>query len=413
MEKNERAKAAGGLWTRDFLLIWQGAAESQIGSVLYSVGIGVWVYDQTNSAGLMGLMTAISYLGTLVLQPLGGVLADRYSKRAMIAGSDAVCGAVMLGLGVLAWQGRMQVWQVLGVAAVSAVCSSVLNPAVNSLLPRVVADSALMQASALLNGSLNALRMIGNAAGGFFVALFGVPALILFNGLTFLFSAATECFIRAGGRPDPAGDTARPAGGLLRDLGEGAAYLRRMPGLLRIVLAGAAVNLTCGGFSGIVYVWCLEKGMTVPQYGLFLGAESGAMLAGMLLMGLCPPPPRRRWAALVATVAVQSVFYIGAMAAQGFWLCTGLYAVNALCNAVSNSFMYPAVAASCEPAYLGRVLALFNALCAGGVAVSMLCYGPLADRFGAGAVCLGGAVATVIPYLVFALDRDMRRLLEQ
>ena len=66
-----------------------------------------------------------------------------------------------------------------------------------------------------------------------------------------------------------------------------------------------------------------------------------------------------------------------------------------------------------EPAYLGRVLALFNALCAGGVAVSMLCYGPLADRFGAGAVCLGGAVATVIPYLVFALDRDMRRLLEQ
>lgn len=66
-----------------------------------------------------------------------------------------------------------------------------------------------------------------------------------------------------------------------------------------------------------------------------------------------------------------------------------------------------------EPAYLGRVLALFNALCAGGVAVSMLCYGPLADRFGAGAVCLGGAVVTVIPYLVFALDRDMRRLLEQ
>lgn len=208
MKKNERAKAAGGLWTRDFLLIWQGAAESQIGSVLYSVGIGVWVYDQTNSAGLMGLMTAISYLGALVLQPLGGVLADRYSKRAMIVGSDAVCGAVMLGLGVLAWQGRMQVWQVLGVAAVSAVCSSVLNPAVNSLLPRVVGDSALMQASALLNGSLNALRMIGNAAGGFFVALFGVPALILFNGLTFLFSAATECFIRAGGRPDPAGDTA-------------------------------------------------------------------------------------------------------------------------------------------------------------------------------------------------------------
>lgn len=406
--KTSRAR----LFTRDFLLIWQGAAESKIGSVLYSIGIGVWVYDQTDSAALMGLMTAISYLGALVLHPLGGVLADRCSKRALIAGSDAVCGAVMLGLGVLAWQGRMQVWQVLGVAVVSAVCSSLLNPAVNSLLPQVVGSAELMQASSLVNGSLNALQMLGNAAGGFFVAVFGVPALIVFNGLTFLFSSVTECFIRAGGRPARQPDTGA-ASGFLRDLAGGVRYLRRMPGLLRVVLAGAAVNLTCGGFSGIVYVWCLEKGMTVPEYGLFLGAESGAMLAGMLLMGVRPPAPRRRWAALVGTVAAQSVFYIAAMAAGGFWACTVLYAVNAFFNAISNSFMYPAITACCEPAYLGRVLALFTALCSGGVALSMLVYGPLADAFGAGPVCLAGAVLSVLPYAVFAADPALRAVLER
>ena len=406
--KNSRAR----LFTRDFLLIWQGAAESKIGSVLYSIGIGVWVYDQTDSAALMGFMTAISYLGALVLQPLGGVLADRCSKRALIAGSDAVCGVVMLGLGVLAWQGRMQVWQVLGVAVVSAVCSSLLNPAVNSLLPQVVGSAQLMQASSLVNGSLNALQMLGNAAGGFFVAVFGVPALIVFNGLTFLFSSFTECFIRAGGCPD---HTAEPAAanGFVRDLAEGVRYLRRMPGLLRVVLAGAAVNLVCGGFSGIVYVWCLEKGMTVPEYGVFLGAESGAMLAGMLLMGVRPPAPRRRWAALVSTVAVQSVFYIAAMAAGGFWACTVLYAVTSFFNAISNSFLYPVITACCEPAYLGRVLALFTALCSGGTAVSMLVYGPLADAFGAGPVCLVGAVLSILPYAVFAADPALRAVLER
>ena len=46
------------LWNRDFLLLWQGVAESKLGSVLYAIGIGVWVYDRTDSAALMGLMTS-------------------------------------------------------------------------------------------------------------------------------------------------------------------------------------------------------------------------------------------------------------------------------------------------------------------------------------------------------------------
>ena len=87
------------MWNRDFLLLWHGMAESRIGSVLYSIAIGIWVYDQTDSAALMGIMTSLSYFGALVLQPFGGALADRCSKRALMIGSDAVCGVAMLALG--------------------------------------------------------------------------------------------------------------------------------------------------------------------------------------------------------------------------------------------------------------------------------------------------------------------------
>ena len=73
--------------------------------------------------------------------------------------------------------------------------------------------------------------------------------------------------------------------------------------------------------------------------------------------------------------------------------------------------MFPAVAAATDPAYHGRVLSLLTALCGGGVAFSMLAYGALADVFGAAAVSFGGALLTVLPYAVFALDPGMRRLL--
>ena len=142
---NNKTAARGGLWTRDFLLVWQGMAESRIGSVLYSIAIGIWVYNKTGSATLMGFMTSLSYFGALVLQPFGGALADRCSKRALMIGSDAVCGVAMLALGGLALCGAMQVWQVLAVAAVSAVCTALFQPAVNSLIPQLVPAGDLLR----------------------------------------------------------------------------------------------------------------------------------------------------------------------------------------------------------------------------------------------------------------------------
>ena len=57
------------LWNKDFLLLLQGNAVSTIGDLMYSVAIGYWVYEQTGSSGLMGVMSAISLFVTMFLSP--------------------------------------------------------------------------------------------------------------------------------------------------------------------------------------------------------------------------------------------------------------------------------------------------------------------------------------------------------
>lgn len=395
-------------FNRNLFLVWQGMAESKIGSVLYSIAIGIWVYNKTDSAAWMSMTTAISYFGNMLLQPLGGVLADRFNRRNLAAGSDAVCGVTMLLLGALALAGKMQVWQVLAVAAVSSVCSAVLYPALNALLPQLVEQNNLMRASALMQSTQSAIQMIGNAAGGFLVVIFGVPGIILFNGATFLFSSATEWFIRA---PEIPHEQKAEPHGFLRDFADGFAYLKRHPGLTGMMAVGATVNLTCGGFTGIVYAWCLEKGMDIPQYGLFLGAESAAMLAATVLMALVPLPRRRRWQVLVLANVGYNLLYIGAMLASGFRVCTVLYTGFAFCNTVANTFMYPALMEAIEPAYHGRVLALFNAACVGTTAFSMVAYGVLGDLFGVVPVSLAGGVLTILPAALFVCNPALRHLL--
>lgn len=397
-------------FNRNLFLVWQGMAESKIGSVLYAIAIGIWVYDKTDSAAWMSMTTAISYFGNMLLQPLGGVLADRFNRRNLAAGSDAVCGVTMLLLGALALAGKMQVWQVLVVAAISSVCSAVLYPAMNALLPQLVEQNKLMRASALMQSTQSAIQMIGNAAGGFLVVIFGVPGIILFNGATFLFSSATEWFIQVPETPHGQKTEHRS---FIRDFVDEFAYLKQHPGLTGMMAAGAAVNLTCGGFTGIVYAWCLDKGMDIPQYGLFLGAESAAMLAATVLMALVPLPRRRRWHVLALANVGYNLLYIGAMLASGFRACTVLYTGFAFCNMVANTFMYPAVMEAVEPAYHGRILALFNAACVGTTAFSMVAYGLLGDAFGVMPVSLAGGVLTLIPAVLFVCNPTLRDLLTQ
>lgn len=403
-----KTEMASRRFNRNLFLVWQGMAESKIGSVLYSIAIGIWVYDKTDSAAWMGITTAISYFGNMLLQPLGGVLADRFNKRNLAAGSDAVCGVVMLALGGLALAGKMQVWQVLLVASISSVCSAVLMPAMNALLPQLVEQANLMRASALLHSTQSAIQMIGNAAGGFLVVAFGVPVIILFNGATFLFSAFTECFIQVPDTPHKA-----ESHSFLGDFADGFAYLKQHAGLTGMMLAGSAVNLTCGGFVGIVYVWCLDKGMSIEQYGLFLGAESAAMLIATVFMTVMPIQRRRRWSVLVLANVGYNVLYLGAMVASGFQVCTILYAGYAFCNMVASMFMYPALMEAIEPAYHGRVLALYNAACIGTVAISMVIYGFLGDWFGVVPVSLAGGILTLIPAFCFVMHPTLRKLLTQ
>ena len=65
------------LWNKDFVLLLQANIVSTIGDLMYSVAIGYWVYEETGSSGLMGIMSAISMFVSMFLSPFTGSITDR------------------------------------------------------------------------------------------------------------------------------------------------------------------------------------------------------------------------------------------------------------------------------------------------------------------------------------------------
>lgn len=73
-----------------FLIIWFGELISSIGSGLSSFGLGVYVFTQTGLASATAIVTLCGFLPSLLLNPITGVLADRYDRRLLMIIGDSL-----------------------------------------------------------------------------------------------------------------------------------------------------------------------------------------------------------------------------------------------------------------------------------------------------------------------------------
>ncbi len=395
---------------RNFVLLWQGNAASTIGDVLYSIAIGIWVFNKTGSTALMGLMTSFTYLVSFVIGPFSGVLADRLNRRNILVVADAVRGGLILLIAYFAFQNSLQVWQILLVAFAAAVCNVFFSPAANSMLVQLVKSTDLMQAQSLFGGTTSLVNLIGNAISGFFVITFGVPLMILINGISFLVSAVTEWFIKA---PKQSGEGTKLTGKMvIEDFKDGLHYLKSQPGLLNMLVAAFFINLCGAGFGAVVYPWALAKGMSVTEYGMFLGIESGASVLAMLILSAIHIKPKNRFRVMSVSIVLSTIFGIITMLMHGFILCSVFDSLSMFTNVIFNMITSSALMLMLDERYRGKSLGILSAIAQGGVAISMLLYGAFSSIVNVQIVALVGIILMIIPGVIYLRNRSLHSILE-
>ena len=141
------------LWNKDFILLLQGNAVSTIGDLMYSVAIGCWVYEQTGSSGLMGVMSAISMLVTMFLSPFSGSIVDKCNRKWVLVGTDIMQGMIMLGIGLLAYLDKLNIFGVLFAAFLAALGSVFYSPAVRTLMIDIIPRDDMTRGQSIFSGS--------------------------------------------------------------------------------------------------------------------------------------------------------------------------------------------------------------------------------------------------------------------
>ena len=202
----------------DFRRMWVAGLITNFGSFLTFVALPVQMKELTGSVAAVGAIGAVELVPLIVFGLYGGALADALDKRKLILGTEAGLGVLSAVLLVNALLPHPAVWPLYGVAALSSALGAVQRPALDSIVPRIVAHEHLPAAA-----SLNSLRWtVGGVAGP---ALAGV--VVAYAGLGWAYAAdlatfAVSVVLGIGLAASPAShEAAKPS---LRSIAEGARY---------------------------------------------------------------------------------------------------------------------------------------------------------------------------------------------
>lgn len=181
---------------RNFLLLMQGSAVSQIGTLMQTFALSLYVLNHYDSTTLFASILIISAIPRLVLGPFAGVLVDWFDRKKIIVRLDIVSGISVLLLGGLYFsQGHLPLWSIYTIAIVLSLIGTLFGPAVNTVIPNIMKENQLLEANSINHMLMTVCSLAAPLFAGFLMSFSKIGWILIINGLSFLFSAFSEYFI--------------------------------------------------------------------------------------------------------------------------------------------------------------------------------------------------------------------------
>ena len=390
------------LWNKDFILLLQGNAVSTIGDLMYSVAIGYWVYEQTGSSGLMGVMSAISMFVTMVLSPFCGSIIDKCNRKWVLVGMDIMQGCVMLTIGILAFCNKLNVPGVLIAAFLAALGSVFYSPAASTLMLDIIPRDDMTRGQSIFSGANSLISLVGTAFSGVMVAFLGVPLIVVINGLSNLYSAFSEVFIHVP-RTLQQG-TQVTAKSILQDSKKAMGTIFSDKCLQLFVPCALILNLLGAGPLTLILPFCMEKGFRVDMYGYLMAVWTAASLVSVLVLGIVKLSPKARYQIMAISFVSSTVFFGFCYLSKGFILLCVMAFFASLANAAGNTLFNASLMLALPEENRGAILGFIQSASVGGTAISAVIYGALGDVLPLYLVFSIGNLISLVPmlYLCFS-----------
>ena len=171
---------------KNFYKLWLGELISSIGSGMTAFALSVYVYKKTGSVSYVSLITLLSFMPSIVLSPIGGLLADRYDRRLLMIIGDLFSG---LGLVYILWSiqaGEKSIVPIFIGITFSSIFTSLLEPSYRATLTDILEEENYAKASGLIQVAGSAKYLISPVIAGMILSVADIRVILLLDILTFI-----------------------------------------------------------------------------------------------------------------------------------------------------------------------------------------------------------------------------------
>ncbi len=343
---------------RDYFLLWLGQSVSQMGDGAGFIAVMWWVQSTTGSALALGTLAMAKGLVATLLGPVAGVLIDRLDRKKIIVTTDVIRGVIYCILGYLAFTDSLTIGVLIVLSCIAAACAQFMFPAVAAVVPLLVPDKGLEKANALNNMSRQLVGVAGYSIGGILVALFGVPALLFLNGVSFLCSAASEMLILIP-RIQGEGETLS-LDLFVSDLREAVHYILGFKVLMKIIMVAMVLNFFFAPFFVLLPMFVdVHMGAGSDVYGYLLAASMAGGVVGTLVLSTTRLVQDNLWLVKWGIV-LQSVFFLTLpfLPVQLWMSHVVMLFIGGCLNLVVNIYFQTILQRTTRQEYMGKVFSL-------------------------------------------------------
>lgn len=301
------------LFNKDFYLLWQGQAISMLGNQVFSIATIFWIKHVTGSASLIGLIGMLSTIPAVVLAGFGGAFADRYSRRNIMIYCDLINGIAVLFLSAMLIfipdERNILLAGFIIISILGATVNSFFQPAVSAAIPDIVPSDKITGANSIGQASLQLSTFLGQGLGGVLFRLLGAPVLILFNGLSYLFAAFCELFMKIPQSiPEKSNNWREQSLKIKHDISTGFKYVWQNRGLKNLVLLFSLINFITVPVI-ILLPFYVEDHLkvSIDWYGFLLAAYGVGSLIGYAFAGIIKVDGKSRSAWVLLSIIFQGV----------------------------------------------------------------------------------------------------------
>jgi MFS family permease len=376
---------------RNFQLFFGGQLISLIGTWMQTIAQAWLVYRLTGSAAQLGLIGFAGQIPVFLMAPVGGAVADRFSRHKIVIGMQVSSMLLAFALAFLTLAHVVQVWHIFLLAALLGVVNAFDIPARQAFIVDMVGREDLLNAIALNSSMFNGARVVGPAVAGLIVAAVGEGWCFFVNAVSYLAVIAGLLLMKV-----PRAAPSPRAASAVADIVEGFRFVYGTVPILALLLLLGLVSLVGLPYTILMPIFAdkiLHSGAT--GLGILMGFSGvGAMFGALMLAARRGVHGLGNWVAYSAAAFGASLIVFSF--SRSLWLSAALLVPVGFAMMVEMAASNTLIQAMVPDRLRGRVMAVYSMMFMGMAPLGALAAGFIAEGLGAPwTVAIGGGVCVL------------------